>query len=146
MSSTGYSAEIHPEPGMRMLVLASGLLLGVLGFVMLSLVDAAVDQRVILGLAWLFLMARELWRHGLAYSRNGILRISAGGRTEVQVPGGDWRPAELCSGSIVLSRLAWLRVSTADGARYAELLRGLSRESEDWRRFQVIWRHIGAHH
>ena len=145
MSSTAYSAELHPESNLRQLVLASGALLGVLGIVMLNLISVSTMPRVFLGLAWLLLTGRELWHCRVAYSRNSILRISGCGGAEVLGPEGNWQPVDLCAGSIVLPRMAWLRISAASGLKYAELLRGNSRESEQWRRFQVIWRHVGAH-
>ena len=57
---------------------------------------------------------------------------------------GIWERLELLPGSVVTSGWAWLRLGEAGGPDYAELLRGDMRQSHDWRRFQVIWRHIGA--
>ena len=145
MSSTEYSAELRPDPRMRVLVLASGTSFAALGLVMLALIDANSFPRAILGLAWLVHTGRALWCTVIAYTRNGILRVSAGGETAVRTGSDAWEPAQLCSGSIVLPQLAWLRITAANGTRYAELLHGCRRKSEDWRRFQVIWRHIGAH-
>jgi len=57
---------------------------------------------------------------------------------------GNWHPARLLPGSMLLRRVGWIRWDDGCGRQYAELLRGRSRESDDWRRLQVIWRHIGA--
>ena len=144
MSSTAYSAELDPDPRLRKLVIASGALLAISGIVMVALIDLSLSVKVVLGLAWALVVGRELVRHRRAYSRNGIMRVGAGGEIEVQRPDGHWRRSELCAGSMVLERLAWLRIRTSGRLKYAELLRGNSRESDDWRRLQVIWRHIGA--
>jgi len=40
--------------------------------------------------------------------------------------------------------LAWLVLASPDGRRWLALLQGDSRESEQWRRLQVIWRHMGS--
>ena len=45
---------------------------------------------------------------------------------------------------LVADRIGWLHLKTADGKQFAELICGDCRESDDWRRLQVIWRHIGA--
>jgi hypothetical protein len=82
-----------------------------------------------------------LWR---GYAASGALRIAAGGQVERQTPDGAWEPATLCAGSLVLARFAWLRIAAAGGRPYAELVSARSHASEDWRRLQVIWRHIGA--
>ncbi len=59
-------------------------------------------------------------------------------------PAVDWQTAAIGNGCVVMRKLAWLRLKPATGARYHELLRRNSLESEQWRRLQVIWRHLGA--
>ena len=145
MSSTAFSADLHPEPGLRGLVLASGLLLAALGVLLAVHVEVGTSARAVLALVWLCTVGRELWCLLRAFKRVGKLRLYPGGRVEIQRRDGGAQAARLAAGSIVLPGLAWLRVRTGDGLRFAELLQGNSRESEEWRRFQVIWRHIGAH-
>jgi hypothetical protein len=54
----------------------------------------------------------------------------------------------MLSGGVLLSELGWIRLSVVlpDGRKLVlgEFVRGNARESADWRRLQVIWRHIGA--
>ena len=144
MSSTTYWAEIRPDPSVRRLVLLSGALLAAAGLMLLTVAGGTLALKCLLAFAWLLLTGFELARNGIAYSRKGLLRVEAGGQVRIQGPDGAWTAAHLTAGSIVLPRYAWLRVSAVDGSRYGELVRGDARESEDWRRFQVIWRHIGA--
>jgi len=55
-----------------------------------------------------------------------------------------WVPASLMTGSVLLRKLGWVRLKDESGRVFVELVRGDARLSHDWRRFQVIWRHIGA--
>lgn len=144
MSSSTYSAELRPEPCLRRLVLASAVLLYFLGLLLILELHLAGYYKVLIAVTWLALSAYEWFSIRSAYARKGILRIDAEGCIEWRDDDDSRREISLRPGSVVLSRLAWLRLTTADGLRYAELLRGDARESDDWRRFQVIWRHVGA--
>ena len=144
MSSHAYSAELHPELRLRRLVLASGILLFILGLILTLQLPVATGYKSLIAMCWLAICAFEWVSNRLAYARSGILRIDAEGRVERLSSGGAWQTHRLRSGSVVLPRLACLRLSSADGLRYVELLRGGICESDDWRRFQVIWRHVGA--
>jgi hypothetical protein len=53
---------------------------------------------------------------------------------------GGSEPLQLLSGSVVLARVAWLRIRFRDGLRYGELLTGNARTSRDWHCLQLIWR------
>jgi hypothetical protein len=97
-----------------------------------------------LAITWTGLFGYEwtaLWR---GYRESGAIRIAAGGQVECRRPDGTWVSAALCEGSVVLPRIAWLRIVPRDGRRYGELVCAERQGSEEWRRFQVIWRHIGA--
>jgi hypothetical protein len=52
---------------------------------------------------------------------------------------GQRRPLRLMGGSVVLPRLAWLRLQFPDGSHYVELLRGDPRVDLNWQRLQLIW-------
>ena len=144
MSSHAYSAELHPEPRLRWLVLASGILLFGIGLVLTLQLPVAAGYKALIAVCWLAICAYEWFSNRLAYAHCDILRIDAEGRIERCSSHGTWQAHRLRPGSVVLPRLAWLRLSAADGLRYAELLCGDVRESDEWRRFQVIWRHVGA--
>ena len=144
MSSTIFSAELHPDPRLRQVVLGSGLLLGAIGLPLIASLGIALSVRSVLAAVWLIVFARQWLRFRHAYIRNGILRLDSDGEISCRRSPGNWEPLVLLPGSVVTSGWAWLRLSEAHGPDYAELLRGDIRQSHDWRRFQVIWRHIGA--
>ena len=144
MSSTTFSAELHPDPHLRRLVLGSGLILGAVGLPLIASLGVGLHVRSILAVVWLTTFAWQWRRFRLAYGRNGILRVDADGGVRCRRCPGSWEPLRLLPGSVVTSGWAWLRLGDTDGPDYAELLRGDMRQSHDWRRFQVIWRHVGA--
>jgi hypothetical protein len=144
VSSTIFSAELHPDPRLRQVVLGSGLLLGAIGLPLIASLGIALSVRSVLAAVWLIVFARQWLRFRHAYIRNGILRLDSDGEISCRRSPGNWEPLVLLPGSVVTSGWAWLRLSEAHGPDYAELLRGDIRQSHDWRRFQVIWRHIGA--
>ena len=125
-----------------MLVSGGVLCLAGLGFVpMLSL---PVPLKLFLAATWLALCGFEWHAFRRGYARSRRLRITVGGSVERQSLDGTWKPATLGAGSVVLPRVAWLRIEPRGMQPYAELVTGDCRRSEEWRRLQVIWRHIGA--
>lgn len=144
MSSNAYSAELRPEPCLRLVVLVAGIVLFLAGSLLVLLLPITFGFKVTLAFIWLIICGYEWSSNRLAYSRGGSLRVDSGGGIERKCRDGCWRPAKLAAGSVVTPRLAWLRISVGRGQRYGELFRGDARENVDWRRFQVIWRHIGA--
>ena len=144
MSSNAYSSELRPEPRLRRAVLAGGALLIVAGCLLVGLLPVTGGRKLLLGLSWLLVSGYEYVSHWRAYTREGILRLDSNGQVWRSSHGKQFDAVVLSGGSIVTSRIAWLRISVGRGCRYGELLHGDARESEDWRRFQVIWRHIGA--
>lgn len=114
------------------------------GLALVFLLTLDTPLKSVLAITWIGLCGYEwlaLWR---GYATGGKLRIAAGGRAERQRLDGTWEPANLCPGSVVLPRIAWLRIAPRGGRAYAELVCAGNHGSEDWRRLQVIWRHIGA--
>ena len=142
--STSYSAEIRPDARLRRLVLLSGALLFLVGLAFLPLLAVSGPLQGLLAAGWTALCGFEWFAMRRGYAGSGLLRITAGGRIERQLPDGAWEPARLCTGSLVLARIAWLRIAAPGERPYAELVSAGSHASEDWRRLQVIWRHIGA--
>lgn len=144
MSSTPYSTEIAPERQLRLLVIASGVASMLVGMPILVAID--MDQRwtFLAGCIWLIASSRQLIVITFGYKRYRRLRIYGSGDAELQNRDGDWRPAKLLPGSIVLDKLAWLRFVAPDGSQHREFVRRRSAECEAWRRLQVIWRHLGA--
>jgi hypothetical protein len=97
---------------------------------------------------WLALAACELSRARHAWYSCQALRFFADGTVAMLIPGQTWQPASLLSGGVLLRQLGWIRVSVVlpNGRKLVlgDFVRGDGRKSADWRRLQVIWRHIGA--
>jgi len=113
----------------------SGLIL-LLPFAGLSLPLKAVVAAV-----WTIFSGRELLTHWRVYGRWSVLTLYANGETEL------FGQQESCAarvlpGSIVLADIAWLRIRAENGQIWGELVAADPRESEEWRRFQVIFRHL----
>jgi hypothetical protein len=143
-ASTSYFAEIRPDPRLRRLVLLTGGLSFMGGLALLPLVAVSGPLKGLLAISWVALCGfegRALWR---GYAGCRALRIAAGGHVERQAPDGSWQAARLCAGSVVLARVAWLRIAGPGERPFAELVGARSHPSEEWRRLQVIWRHIGG--
>ncbi len=125
-------------------MLLSGAALSLVGLGFVPLLPVSVGLKSLLAAMWLGLCSYEwhaMWR---GYAESGDLRIAADGRVDRQCRDGTWQPARLCVGSVVLPRFAWLRIAPRGMQPFAELVSGEIRKNEDWRRLQVIWRHIGA--
>lgn len=144
MLSTEYSAEISPDPCLRRVVLASGIVLALAGNLLIVFMPLPIALRVFGVALWSFATLRELVLLRRAWAGCIALRFVANG--EVQILGADleWRPAQLVSGSILLRSMGWLRVKSTAGPVVAELVRADRQQRRDWRHLQVIWRHVGA--
>jgi len=149
MSSTSYSANLYsatltPDPWLRIVILSAGRVLIAVGLVVVLTLPLGVGVRATGSLLWLLLGAWELrsLQRGFGHCRS--IRLRSDGRIQILSGENDWSVVTLLSGSIVLTNLAWLRLRLDNGTDVFELLQGNARESHDWRRFQVIWQHIGA--
>ena len=144
MSSTPFSTELDTDPRLRRIVLASGALLTVAGIFVIGTLPVASFWRWLAGGAWCLSGLREILAIADGYRRYGRIRIDSAGAVALQGRGGDWTSAEVRAGSVVLQRLAWLRLRLPDGSGCGELLRAGTFEIEHWRRFQLVWRHLGG--
>ena len=144
MSSNAYFAELRPDPALRRLVLCSGAFLAVVGLAVIATLELPVALLLCGAGVWLVVMAAQIraLRHG--WHRCRALRLHADGTLAVLGADGAWRPGRLESDGVVLRRWAWIRLRAGSGPAFAEPLRGSCRDSRNWRRLQVIWRHIGA--
>ena len=129
---------------MRRIVVAAAWVAMSLGLI--TIVSLPIDGllRAAGSSIWLIAMGAELILISSAHKQFGRIRVHSDGLVELRDNDGYWQTATIGNGSIVLRRLAWLRLKPASGARYHELLRRNSLQSEQWRRLQVIWRHLGA--
>ncbi len=148
MSSTEYSAEIYPDPALRRVVLTSGILSALAGVTLIIVLPVALVFRLVAAILWSMLALQELSRLRRAWNTCHGLRFFADGAIAVLMPGQVWQPACLLPGGILLRKTGWIRLKVALPAGrkivLGELLRGSCRENHDWRRLQVIWRHVGA--
>ena len=144
MSSQTYSTELQPDPALRRLVILSGVAATVIGLVTILVLSLPPVWRALAALVWLLLNGRELFLIAKAHKRCRRIRIGQGGDVELLAPDGNWTQARLVSGSVVLRKIAWLRFETQNGRRSAELMCCKYAQNKEWRRLQVIWRHLGA--
>jgi hypothetical protein len=141
---TTYSSELDADPRLRRLVLICGWLALVAGAVVCLSMPLAWEWRLAASSVWLLVSERELRVMANGHKRYSGVRLDANGDAELLTHGGDWLPATLLAGSVVLPSLAWLRLKDQDGHKRVELLACKCPENKAWRRLQVIWRHLGA--
>ncbi len=144
MSSRNYSTDLTPETIMRRIVVASSWVAILTGLIVIISLPIDGWLRAAGASIWLISMGAELRVISSAHKRFRRIRMHSDGQVELQDNEGHWQAATIANGCVVTQKLAWLRLKPATGARYHELLRRNSRESEQWRRLQVIWRHLGA--
>ena len=125
-------------------MLTSGRLLIAAGLVLILTLDLDTAIRAASGLVWFFAGRYELIRIERGFESCNAVRLSSDGEIALLNNDQEWLPVTLQTGSIVLRNYAWLRLRAANGDNFVELMRGDTRQSEEWRRLQVIWRHIGA--
>lgn len=149
VSSSTYSACLYPEPLLRAVVLAAAVTAGLAGIAVITLLPPillplGVSFRWVAAVVWLAYSLLELWRLVRAYRIVASLAVAADRSVELVGRDGERIAARLQPSSLILPRLAWLRLKTDCGLRYGELLCGNSRKNKDWRRLQVIRRHVGV--
>lgn len=125
-------------------MLISGQLLLAAGLALILMLNSAVEWRATGSLIWLVYGALEVRRVERGFAHCCGIRLDAGGCVEILGQDDQWRSARLLSGSLLLRKWGWLRLRADNGRVSVELLRGDSREDSDWRRLQLIWRHVGA--
>ncbi len=129
---------------MRITVLTTGRLLVAAGLILILTLGLDAAIRGAACLVWFVIGRFELARIERGFESCVAIRLSSDG--EIAVLGNDreWLPGTLQTGSVVLRNFAWLRLQTVNGVNFVEPLRGNARQSQEWRRLQVIWRHVGA--
>ncbi len=142
MSSREYAADLPISDALRRIVIASGIAAGLAGFVCILALPLEPKFVAAFAVIWLAFSLREITTLRSAYSAYRHLRIRAGGAVTLRGPTGEPVIADLLPGSLVLRRVAWLRLEVENGCRFGELVVGNSRKNKDWRHLQVIWRHL----
>lgn len=143
MSSNAYSAEIYPDPSLRRLVFGLGAGLGLVGVLLVLTLPVDIGLRVIALLAWCTVTARELFVLRRAWRDCRAMRITPDGGAMVLGRDGEWRAGQLDAGSVLLSRVGWIRLRVGKEPCFGELVCGERRCGRGWRRLHVIWRHFG---
>lgn len=115
-----------------------------LGLLIILALPINAIARAAAAISWCFLAAVDVASLAAMHKRFSRLRIYPDGTAELRQSDGDWQAAVITHGSLVLPGIAWLRLRLRDGGYYRGLVRGSSCESKQWRRLQVIWRHLGT--
>ena len=144
MSSNSYSASLTPDPWLRIVVSISGRLLIAAGLALILILPIDVAERLAGSLAWAAIGWFEIRRLESGNEACRAIRVDSSGEFTILDNAGDPVPARLLTGSVLLRKLGWIRLESQNGQIFLELIRGDARQSQDWRRLQVIWRHIGA--
>jgi hypothetical protein len=126
------------------MVVISGRVMYAIGLVLILILPLQPALRGAGGLVWAILGYWEIRRLERDFRQCVEIRIHSSGDVEIADDNADWSPAILLPGSLVLRKLGWLRLRTVDGRTIVEPVRGDTRRGQDWRRLQVIWRHVGA--
>ena len=144
MSSIKYSTALTPDPALRRLVLLSGLVAALAGVAIIISLPMPWQWRALAAVGWCAWAARDLWLIASGHKVCHSIELGADGSARVFDGSGCCEVATLRAGSVVLPPLAWLRLQTGSGRLHGELLRRKTQQTHQWRRMQVIWRHLGA--
>lgn len=142
MSSRAYVAEIRTSTELRRVVIGSAVACSLLGFLCLQLLPLALLWRTSAGLTWLAISAVELRRFRRHYITFSHMRFHAGGKVELLARNHPTVEATILPGSMLLGGAGWIRLISGEDGSCAELVSGKTQESKQWRRLQVIWRHL----
>ena len=122
----------------------SGCAALLVGLMLLMRLPLSLPIRLFFCAFWLFGGIRELGRQSRGFDRIKLIRLNVG-EAIVFDRQGTLAPVQIMSGSVVITRLAWLRLKLPDGLICGELLRGDPAVCEQWRHLQILWRQgLGA--
>ena len=121
-----------------------GVALAAAGILLIATLPVAPWLRAAAAAGWLLYARRDLAGLLRGYGRYRRVAIDQDRRLRLLDTDGSWLDARALPGSVVLRRCAWLRIRDHTGLVYAEPLTGSCRGNPEWRRLQVIWRHVGA--
>jgi hypothetical protein len=117
-----------------------------LGAGLILTLPAGAHLRIYVGLAWGACCLHDCWIVASSLRRFDAIRIASDGATELHEPDAGWTGAALQDGSIVTRQFGWLRCIDEKGRKCPLIVTRRSCQSETWRRFQVLWRHLGEGH
>ena len=116
----------------------SGLALAVFGLLPIVSLPLPELLRLLLAVAWLAGSGLELALVVAAFGRVTGYRVDETLALETRAPDGQWRPATLAAGTLVLSRAVWLRYCDSAGRCRGELFTGDARVDAGFRRLVVL--------
>jgi hypothetical protein len=140
MSSTKFSAELRPDDTLRKVVVLSGVIAAIAGLSLIMHMPLSAIHRVISCAVWLVWCGIEISALTKVWPNVSRIGVNSAGEVWVTDAAGQRVTATLLRGSIVIRRLAWLRLRLEDGRKYAELVSGNAVEDDQWHRFQLIWK------
>ncbi len=139
MSSARFEAELIPDERLRRALAGFAWAAMLTGGLLIALLPVVLPVRLVLAASWFTAGLLEVRAMALGMARVERIRITFDGRVSGLAEGAV-EPLQVLPGSVVLARLAWLRIRFADGLSYGELLAGDPRTSPAWRRLQLVWR------
>lgn len=139
MSLAVFKTDLVPSPGLRKLVLISGVAALLAGTVVILYLPLPLVWRGSICAVWVIDCVRELTGVRRGNARISRLQLDANGDIFATRPDGRNESLALLSGSLVSSRLAWFRLRFADGSVGAELMTGDPLRDPRWQRLQLIW-------
>lgn len=143
MSLVLLETRLVPDPRLRRLVLLAGCVLLVIGLLLIICLPLDLAWRGAIGAVWVCDVCREMAGLRAFSARIHSLRLDQTGRIVADGPKGG-EELTLLNGSMVMPRIAWLRLRFADNCRGAELFLGDMGRDPQWQRFQLIWRQSGG--
>ena len=139
MSSRKFSVDLLPDKRLRGWLLLGGAVSAGIGLVMILHLRLSIVMRVVLLAAWLGWSGRELLMQADGSQRVRRIRLNNLGEVWITDARGRSSQADLLPGSVVLRRIAWLRIRLDCGRKYGELLTENAVQSGQWHRLQLLW-------
>jgi len=139
-SSATFETVLTPDPVLRRTLRLLALAALPAGMALILLLPLAPWLSAAACMAWLASGVRDYRALCRGASRIGCLALDALDNLEGIAPDGRGQRLDLLPGSLVLPRLAYLRVRFPDGACYGELLRPRGAADPDWQRLKLLWR------
>ena len=139
MSSAKFETVLVPATHVRNTLVAVSAGCTAIGALLILGLPLRPALKLVMLVLWLYRGSCELGNRRSGMSRLDRIQIEPSGRATAHCKGAR-EPLVLLSGSVVLSRMAWLRVRFPDGLQYGEMFFGNARRDEQWRRLHLIWR------
>jgi len=139
MSSTVFEVVLRPDPILRLLVQLTGFVLASVGIFLILLLPLAPLWCFFLGVIWVADCLRELRGLRLGTARVHAVILDSRGLVGGLDRYGKRHELTLLTGSMVLSRLAWIRVKSNVGNSHGVLFTRRRAGPHTWHRLQLLW-------